>query len=267
MAKRKRILLTGASGTVGRLLYMHLGPWHDFYTPGRDELNLLDRRSIVAYAQKHPEPFDVIIHCAAAGANDVRSTDPVIAMNNLHMYYNIADFTNLYDKFINIASGCELSYGIPVDVSHDILIEEQLLGAMPSLPYGMSKNIIARDVITRPNRYNLRLWGILANTRIFNRVWDAVVRNQEYFEIDADRYMDYITEAELAKIVGYYVDHDENLPADLNMVPVDKLKVSQVVQRYIDDNGLDIKIKVTGEADTNYYGSGAKLFELGILNE
>ena len=70
---------------------------------------------------------------------------------------------------------------------------------------------------------------------------------------------------ELAKIVGYYVDHDDNLPRDINMVPQDKLKVSEVVQRYIEDNGLDIKVKVTGKASTNYYGSGEKLFQLGLL--
>lgn len=266
MANRKKILLTGATGTVGRLLYMHLGPWHDFYTPGRDELNLMDRSSIVAYGQKHKDPFDVVIHCAVDGANDVKSTDPQIAVNNLQMYFNIADYATFYKRFINIGSGCELGYDVPVGISHKILVEDIVDGAMPVYPYGLSKNIIARDIIHRlSDSYNLRLWGIISNTRIFSKLWDAVDRGDAEFIIDSDRYQDYITEEQLAKIVQHYVEYDGLLPKDLNMVPMDKLKVSEVVQRYIDDNGLDIKIKVTGEADTNYYGSGAKLFQLGIL--
>lgn len=266
MAKRKKILLTGATGTVGRLLYMHLGPWHDFYTPSRDELNLLDRHSVVAYGQKHEDPFDVVIHCAVAGANDVNSTDPQIAINNLQMYFNIADYATFYKRFINIGSGCEIAQDVPEGISHKIMVEELVDGAMPTLPYGMSKNIIARDIIHRLDQsYNLRLWGIISNTRIFAKLWDAVDRGDAEFVIDQDKYMDYITEEELAKIVQHYVEYEGLLPKDLNMVPMDKLKVSEVVQRYIDDNGLDIKIKVTGEANTNYYGSGAKLFQLGIL--
>ena len=264
MVKRKKILLTGATGTVGRLLYMHLGPWHDVHTPTSTELNLLDRNSVVHYLEKH-ECFDVIIHCAVKGANDVKSADANIATENIWMYHNIADYTAHYKKFINIASGCELGYDIPTLIVHTAIVEELLSGGMPEYPYGLSKNVIARDVLLHDNRYNLRLWGIISNTRIFSKLWDAVNRGDEYFEIDADRYQDYITEDELAKIVGYYVDHDDNLPRDINMVPQDKLKVSEVVQRYIEDNGLDIKVKVTGKASTNYYGSGEKLFQLGLL--
>lgn len=264
MAKRKKILLTGASGSIGRLIYMHLGPWHDILTPTHAELDLLDRNSVVHYSMQH-QHFDVIIHCAIRGADNVRSTDPQIAIDNLKMYYNLADYEGFYDKFINIASGCEIGYDVPVGIGHKVVVEELVTGAMPEFPYGMSKNIIARDVLNSTKGYNLRLWGILAQTRIFNRVWSAVVAGEKEFIIEEDKYMDYISEDDLAKIVAHYVNTDEILPTDINMVYMEKYKVSEVVQRYIDDNGLDIKIRVTGEADSNYFGSGAKLFQLGIL--
>ena len=263
MVNRKKILITGAAGTVGRILYMHLGPWHDVYTPGHQELDLTDRHSVVQYSMTH-QYFDVIIHCAVRGANNVDDPDTSIATDNLKMYFNLADYDSFYGKFINIASGCEIGYS-PTEISHKVLVEELVAGAMPTTPYGLSKNIIARNVVNDKKGYNLRLWGLIAQTRIFQKLWQAVDRGEKEFVIDADRYMDYISEADLVKIVAHYVNSDCLLPADLNMVYQDKFKVSEVVERYIEDNGLELKVKVTGEADTNYFGSGAKLFQTGIL--
>lgn len=265
MVKRKKILLTGATGTLGRILYMHLGPWHEVYTPGRAELDLTDRQSVINYLLKHVDPFDVVIHCAIRGATDVTATDPAILTDNLKMYFNLVDYDAYYHRFINIASGCELGYS-PAEVTHKILVEEMVTGGLPELPYGMSKNIIARDIQNRGGDvYNLRLWGIIAQTRIFQKLWDAVDRGDTEFVIDADRYMDYITEQDLVQIVAHYVNTDQALPKDLNMVYIDKYKVSEVIGRYIEENGLDIQVRVTGEADTNYFGSGAKLHQLGII--
>ena len=263
MVKRKKILITGATGTVGRILYMHLGPWHEVFTPSHAELDLTDRNSVVQYSMMH-QYFDVIIHCAVRGANDVNDPDTSIATDNLKMYFNLADYDSFYGKFINIASGCEIGYS-PVEIGHKVLVEELVAGAMPTTPYGLSKNIIARDVMNSSKGYNLRLWGLIAQTRIFQKLWAAVDRGETEFVIDADRYMDYISEEDLVKIVAHYVNTDDILPTDLNMVYIDKYKVSEVVKRYIEDNGLEIEVKVTGEADTNYFGSGAKLFQTGIL--
>lgn len=262
--ERRKILLTGASGTIGRILYMHLGPWHEVYTPTSKELDLTNRLSVVDYSQKH-QYFDVIIHCAIRGANDVRTTDVSVLQDNLKMYFNLADYDNFYGKFINIASGCEFGYDVPLDIKSNILVEELITGAMPELPYGMSKNIIARDILNRSKGYNLRLWGIIAQTRLFQKLWDAVAKGDAEFVIDADRFMDYISEEDMAKIVRHYVDVSYVTEKDINMVYPTKYKVSEVLQRYIEDNGLEIKVRVTGEADSNYYGSGTRLQRLGIL--
>lgn len=262
--ERTKILITGATGTIGKILAMHLSPWYDVYAPSRQELNLLDRLSVVDYLLEH-NWFDVIIHCAVKGANDVRSTDSSIALDNIRMYYNLADCINNYGKFINIGSGCEYAQDVPDNISDQILVEELVTGYVPELPYAFSKNVIARSILQHRNRYNLRLWGIMAQTRIFNNLWSAVVANQPEFVIAEDRYMDYITEDDLVKIVRYYVDTENPTVTDLNMVYDTKYKVSEVVERYIEDNGLEIKVKVTGQSKFNYYGSGAKLKRLGIL--
>lgn len=264
MVKRKKILITGASGTVGNILYMHLGPWHDVHVPRSVDLNLRNRVAVAEYLRKN-EWFDVIIHCAIRGADDVKSTNQSIATDNLKMYFNLADYSRHYGKFINIASGCEFGYDVPLDVGPNIMIEDIVEGAMPEYPYGLSKNIIARDVRRYSNRYNLRLWGLISQTRLFSKIWVAADTGEREFVIDSDRYMDYIAEDDMVKIVNHYVNSEDITAKDVNMVYNEKLKVSEVAERYIDDNGLDLTVKVTGQADSNYYGSGALLRSMGIL--
>lgn len=258
---RSKILLTGANGTVGRLLYLHLGPWYDLQIcPGSAELDLTNTelvQKVFAYSN-----FDVIIHCAARGANDVRSADRSILDTNLDMYYNV--LSNIrYKKFINISSGCELGYDM---VNGSEPTEDHLLQQLPVLPYGMSKNLIARNNLKLPHHYNLRLFGIITQTRLFQKIWDATVAGETVFYIDDDRYMDYITEAQLASIVQHYIDTELPRYQDINMVPVTKLRVSEVAQRYIEENGLELSVEVRSVADNcNYVGNGARLAELGII--
>jgi hypothetical protein len=51
------------------------------------------------------------------------------------------------------------------------------------------------------------------------------------------------------------------------MVYDTKYRVSEVLQRYIDDNGIDIKLNIinTVTSEFDYTGSGHKLAQMGIL--
>ena len=176
------------------------------------------------------------------------------------MWDNLRDHQHRFHKLINIASGCELGYGAE-------RAEWELYDQFPTSAYGLSKNLIARDVLTVPGWYNLRLFGIIANTRVFKKLWDAVDAGEEEFNIYDDKYMDYITEDDMAKIVKHFVESKINLTSDINMVYKTKYKVSEVLQRYIEDNGIDIKLNILNTLDSefDYTGSGKLLSGLNIL--
>ena len=254
-----KILLTGANGVVGRLLNLYLAPWHTVTAlQGSQDLNLLDRQAINQFFQE--QHFDCVIHCAAVGTSDTADRDSFIAQKNLTMWDNLRDHAHKYDRLINLASGCELGIGPE-------RTEWELFDQIPISAYGLSKNLIARDVLNTPGWYNLRLFGLIANTRVFKVLWNAVDAGKKTFDVYNDKYMDYITEADLAKIIQYYVESKINLPTDINMVYKTKYKVSEVLQRYIDDNGIDIKLNVTNTltAEFDYTGSGTILAGLNIL--
>ena len=254
-----KILLTGANGVVGRLINLYLSPWHTVTAlQGSQELNLLDRDATNKFfAGNH---FDCVIHCAAAGTTDTVNRDSIIAQKNLTMWDNLRDHAHKYNRLINLASGCELGYGPE-------RAEWELFDQIPISAYGLSKNLIARDVLNTAGWYNLRLFGLIANTRVFKILWDAVDAGQKTFDVYNDKYMDYITEADLAKIIQHYVESKITLPADINMVYKTKYKVSEVLQRYIDENGIDMKLNVTNTltAEFDYTGSGTILAGMNIL--
>jgi dTDP-4-dehydrorhamnose reductase len=254
-----KILLTGANGTVGQLLNLHLAPWHTVTAlQGSRDLDLLDQDAIDNFFKG--QNWDCVIHCAAVGTNDTQGRDSIIAQKNLTMWDNLRDHQHRYNRLINIASGCELNYGPE-------RAEWELFDQLPVSAYGLSKNLIARDVLLVPGWYNLRLFGLIANTRVFKALWDAVDAGNKVFDVVDDKYMDYITEDDLAHIVRHFVETKITLPQDINMVYATKYKVSEVLQRYIDDNGIDIKLNIinTVAAEFDYTGSGHQLAQMGIL--
>jgi dTDP-4-dehydrorhamnose reductase len=254
-----KILLTGANGTVGRLLNLHLAPWHEVTTlQGSADVDLLDREATNKFFAN--ARWDCVIHCAAVGTNDTAGSNSLIAQRNLTMWDNLRDHEYKFSKLINLASGCELCYGPE-------RAEWELYNQLPTSAYGLSKNLIARDVGQVSGWYNLRLFGLIANTRVFKRLWDAVDAGETEFNIHDDKYMDYITEDDMARIVRHFVESKITLPHDVNMVYDTKYKVSEVLQRYIDDNGINIKLNILNTLDSefDYTGSGKLLSGLNIL--
>ena len=254
-----KILITGANGVVGRLLNMHLAPWHTVTAlQGRHDLDLMQPQDVHKFFTG--QHYDWVIHCAAVGTTDTAGRDAIIAQRNLTMWENLKDQASRFDKLINLASGCELGGG-------SLRAEHDLFDQIPISAYGLSKNLIARDVVNTPGWYNLRLFGLIANTRVFKHLWDAVDAGVKTFDVFNDKYMDYISEDDLARIVHHYIGSKITLPADVNMVYKDKLRVSEVLQRYIDYHGIDMKLNITNTvpAEFDYTGNGTILSGMNIL--
>jgi nucleoside-diphosphate-sugar epimerase len=254
-----KILITGANGVVGKILHLHLAPWHTVLAlQGRRDLDLLDKKAVDDFFTAMQ--FDVVIHCAVAGADNVTNPDVKIMHTNLVMWHNLKANERSFNRLINLASGCELGTG-------PVRTEQDLTKQLPVYPYGLSKNLIARDVLKTSGWYNLRLFGLIAQTRLFWKLQEAVIAGQSTFDVFDDKYMDYLHEDDLAKIVRTYVESKISLLNDVNMVYETKYKVSEVLARYIDDMGFDIELNILNTLDDNagYTGNGSRLAQMGIL--
>ena len=186
-----RILITGANGYIGKTLHNALRDTHFVTAISRAGFNLLDTTAMSKFFEsKHH--FDVVIHCAAAGAANPREEKWDIMDNNLRMYYNLLQFRKHYTRLIHFGSGAE-TY-------------------LPSTPYGYSKKVIAKSILNQDNFYNIKIFGVFDENELDTRFIKAnILRyiNKEPMQIHENKFMDFFYMQDLIKVVNYYISEKE----------------------------------------------------------
>jgi GDP-L-fucose synthase len=140
-----KLLLTGASGMVGRNLleHHHIGMF-DILAPGRSELDLRDFRVVRDYLEA--EQPDVIIHAAGkVGGIQANIAEPVeFLLENLDIGRNIvgAAYDTGIKRLINLGSSCMY----PRNHSDPLLEDQVLTGELEPTNegYALAKIAVAR---------------------------------------------------------------------------------------------------------------------------
>lgn len=152
-----RVLIIGATGFIGRNLkeYFENKEGYVLLAPNRQELNVLDEKSVTKYLQQHQ--IDVVIHAAIYVCNEFKGNAPeLILENDLRMFYNFEKNKSLYKKMIYFGSGAEYDKTYPiVDIS-----ENEIGESIPESDYGFAKYIIGNSILGEKNIYNLRIFGL-----------------------------------------------------------------------------------------------------------
>ncbi len=149
------ILITGASGFIGKNVLQRLKDKHDVYAPGSKELDLLDQEAVQKLIVN--SSFDLVIHAATwnATANSTKDTDNVLE-NNLNMFTNLQSCNSYYTRMFSLGSGAEQNRPNSIP-----LMEEEFIGTqIPTDQYGLSKHTINRIISNSSNIVNLRLFGV-----------------------------------------------------------------------------------------------------------
>lgn len=160
-SKVKRVIVTGGRGFIGSHVVSHLRKvGYDVYAPLHGTMDCLDQGSIDRVFDIREVGSDTcVIHAAVApGGNRVDNPSLNTLTNNLRMYQNVQQAAETYGAtFINFCSGAAFNRELnTIEIRHretDILFRE------PKDFYGLAKNLIARDMLTKKNVLNLRLFG------------------------------------------------------------------------------------------------------------
>jgi GDP-L-fucose synthase len=123
-----RILITGASGLVGRNIVEKLAPLFGLHTPGLDEFNLLNYQQIHDYIGKlNP---DLIIHCAGLvggiQANVERPLQFLVENFELGKNVIIAAKENNIRRLLNLGSSCMYPRNAPNPLREDMILTGEL---------------------------------------------------------------------------------------------------------------------------------------------
>lgn len=233
-----RILVTGASGMVGKNLADRLGSTsHDVLTPSSSSLNLMNQANVSAWLQKHRP--DVIIHCAGhVGGIQANIREPVTFLtHNLLMGQNLllAARDAGIQKVLNLGSSCMYPRNSP-----DALAEEAVLSGVlepTNEGYALAKCVVSRLCAYMHTEDPALLYKTLIPCNLYglydkfdpkvSHLVPAIIRKlhiarktgQREVEIwgDGTARREFMFAGDLAEAILFCLDRIEALPGDLNV--------------------------------------------------
>ena len=227
-----KILLTGASGFIGRHIQEAWKDRYDLYTPSHQDLDLLDDERVESYLADGR--FDVIIH--TANMNNVRYqlTDAQVLDGNLCMFFNLERCRSLYGKMYYFGSGAEY------DMRHYIpRMPESYFGAhIPRDPYGFSKYIMSKQAVG--NIYDLRLFGVFGKNEEWKRrfISNMIYLNltEQVMQMNQNMYFDYLYIDDLISILEWFLTH-EPLHHHYNVCSGRRIELLSLAHLVIEETG------------------------------
>lgn len=256
-----KILITGASGFIGKYLKTYLSNEHELLTPTSSELDLSN--TIVVNEFFKDQYFDAVIHTAVQGRNNVYDVDSKLANDIVNMFVNLLGNRQHYKTLINFGSGAEFG----LDRSIDNCAEDDILNVIPVEGYGLGKNIVARTIRGMSNFYNLRVFSCFDPSEESNRLitkFKKISEQGSVFEISQDRYVDFVSLHDIA-IVVKAVLNTQLAYTDINIAYQNKLLLSDLLYNYCQIHNIDTKhLVVTGTSNKHYTGNGDRLASLSL---
>jgi len=226
-----KILITGANGYIGKSLYNALKDKYDVTAVTRTDFDLIDAVAMSKFF-KSQRSFDVVLHCAVAGAANPRDTNWNIADTNLIIYYNLLQHKNHFTKLIHFGSGAEIH--------------------LPDTPYGYSKKVIAKSILNQDNFHNIKIFGLFDENELDTRFIKASLKRyiaKEPIQIHQDKVMDFFYMQDLVNIIEYYMS-GENPPKEFDCAYNDYYSLKNIADiiNVLDEYKVEINIEKEGRA-------------------
>lgn len=199
-----RILITGASGFIGKNLVEAFAGRYEIQAPASTELDLLEENAVRHYLETNS--FDVIVHAATTRSNRRLGAPSDMLDHNCRMFFNLARNEHLFGKMIYFGSGAEYNRPLPPRVSEDYFDT-----CVPTDAYGFSKYICAKYAEGRPKILNLRLFGVFGKYE----AWDVRFISNACARVVCDLPIvirqnvafDYLYIQDLAKIADWFIEN------------------------------------------------------------
>jgi nucleoside-diphosphate-sugar epimerase len=257
----KKILITGGSGNMAKIIKRNLKDQFEIHNPSRLELDLLDTLQIKEYINNNS--FDILIHTAIKGGRRTSVETSDLFYINLLMFENLSVYFQKFEMVINLDSAAiyDRSTDIMSRTENDII-------TIPSDYYGFSKYVIYQRCLTFPNIFNFRIFNIFHNQeepdRFIKSCHLAKQNNTKIF-IFQDKYFDFFHEFDFIKVLNYYINHSSNisiLPKTMNLCYQEKHTLSEIAFLIIGNyDNIEVEKK---NCNNNYCGSSATLDSLHL---
>tara|TARA_R110002051_G_scaffold321100_2_gene407869 strand:- start:3103 stop:3924 length:822 start_codon:yes stop_codon:yes gene_type:complete len=255
-----RILITGSDGFLGKEFTKYFSRNHEVIPLNRASLNVSIEEQVRNFFRYNE--VDVILHTAFVGGKRSKPDDFLRLCQNLSAYKNLILHKKKPQYLFCFGSGAAYDRSSTIKGVE----EEELLSRCPSDYYGMAKNIISRDILTRSeqNIYDFRLFGCFGKEEEESRFIKSALRNINQGKpvvINKNMLLDFFYVKDLCKVIDYYLlNHSQDLPHSMNMVYSEKYTLKDIAEHLSPNNDISIHESGLGA----YTGSGSKLSKLQI---
>src|SRR3989344_5719017 len=175
MAERvkKNILITGASGFVGRNLVEYLSDKFNIFAPRHSDLDLMNEDLVREYILKNK--IRIVIHCANIGGGRNTVHVPDVAYKNLRMFFSVYHNLNHLEKMIHLGSAAayDMRYYQPK------MSERYFDNYIPVDGYGFAKYACSQLIEKSQKVIELRLFALFGKYEnvYIKFVSNAIARN------------------------------------------------------------------------------------------
>lgn len=202
---KKHILITGASGFIGKHVIEKLSSKYQLIAPPHNELELTNQNAVETYLQSNV--IDTVLHCANVGGTRGTTHDSLVLDTNLRMFFNLVRCKKYFKTMIFLGSGAEY------DKRNNLrsVKESDFNKSIPIDDYGFSKYICSTYIAEQRDIVNLRLFGIYGKYEDFelrfisNSICKALLGLP--ITIRQNVYFDYLYIDDCIQIIDFFINH------------------------------------------------------------
>lgn len=222
--RTKTILLTGATGFIGRNLLPLLQESYSVSAPSRQELDLLNADAVRRYL--YIGQFDAVIHLANPTGHNPQDPQSELFERSLRVFSALEHCSDLFGKMIYLGSGAE--YGKHRDIS---MISEDSFGAeLPRDAYGLSRYIMSQLCEKHDNIVNLRLFACCGPDDMYHKLIPHIINcinERKTMELLQDVWFDFVYVIDILPVLQYFIEHPAKFKA-YNLCSGKRIKISSI---------------------------------------
>jgi UDP-glucose 4-epimerase len=255
---RKRILLTGGGGFIGRnILASPLAQKHEIVSPGHAELDLCDTEAVDAYFRSRS--FDCVIHGAVKPGHRAARDTQALLYSNTRMFFNLARHVGRLERLIVLGSGA-----IYDSTRCEPRTPEENFGLrIPADEHGFTKYLCGKAGETSDRIVDLRIFGVFGPWEDYSIrfISNMICKAQAGLPLTVkqDRRMDFLWVEDLMPVLDHFIDHTPPQSA-YNVTPDETVNLLDLAGRVRALSGKDLEIRVAKDGlGPEYSGDNIRL--------